>query len=129
MDKDLSTTYAVLSALFGFLFGVEIGIFWCALAGSLASLRFCEPKSTFEQFKHVGISVVLTCIVVGGTSQIQIDGTKSIYPAWLSLKAVAVIYGFLILLLAEKLYQGVRDTNLTAKLNVVIDRMIDKWTR
>ena len=119
MDKDLSTTYAALSSFFGFLFGVEIGVFWFALTGALVSVRFCETKETKKQLWHIGFSVLLACMVVGGSA--------SVYPAWLSLKLVGLIYGFMILLLAEKVYYAVRDTNLTAKINIIIDKVIAKW--
>lgn len=129
MDKDLSTTYAGLSALFGAIVGVEIGVFWCALAGAFLSLRFIETKETKKQILHVIYSVLLACIIVGGTSNILIEGKlNSIYPNWLSLKVVGLAYGFVILLLAEKTYAAIRDTNFTAKINTVIDKVIDKWT-
>lgn len=119
MDKDLSLIYAFISTAFGMAFGVEIGVGFFALAGSFISIRFCETKTTIGQMWHVSISTFLTCALVGGI--------HTIWPDWISLRLVALGFGILILLLAEKTYNAVRDTHFTEKLNIIIDKVIAKW--
>ena len=120
MDNDLSLLWGLISATFSALFGVEIGIGFAALSGAFLSTRFCETKDTSKQIKHILVSVVLTCIIV--------DGTEKIYPHWIHLKVVALLWGFLVLLIAEKIYTVVRDTDATAKLGQVFDKFIENWT-
>lgn len=119
MDKDLATIYAFITGFFGSLFGVEIGVFWFALAGAFFSLRFVETKETKKQMIHVAYSVLFTCMVVGGTHKV--------YPDWVSLRLVGCIYGLTILLLIEKCYVALRDTNITVKFNEILDKAIAKW--
>lgn len=119
MDKDLSITYAMISTLFGLFFGVEIGVGFWAMGGAFLSLRFCETKGTWPQFGHFIISVVLACMIVGGTHKL--------YPPWLSLRLMGLLLGFLGLIFAEKIYKAARDTNFTDKLNTIIDKAIAKW--
>lgn len=121
MDKDLSTVGAAVSGLLGSIFGVEVGVACFALAGSFLSVRFCETKSTLGQIYHVLISATLTCMIVGVS--------KGLFPEILSLKLVAMVLAFLILLIAEKLYVGVKDFPLSEKLNKLADTMIDLWAR
>ncbi|MES2635849.1 MAG: hypothetical protein V4605_00890, partial [Pseudomonadota bacterium] len=119
MDKDLSLIYAFISTCFGMAFGVEIGVFWFALAGSFISIRFCETKTTLGQLTHVLISTFLACTIMGAIHQK--------YPDLLPLRFTALFFGFVGLLLAEKVYHAVRDTHFTEKLNTIIDKVIAKW--
>lgn len=124
MNKDLTTLYAILSAIVGALFGIETGVFFCAVAGSLLAVRFCSAKGTLERFVHFAISVIFACIIVGETAKI--------YPPWLTLKLSAAGWGFLFLLLAELVYlflKSVQSVNLADKISLILDRVIDKWTR
>ena len=121
MDKDLIVVWALVSAAFSYLFGVEIGVGFAALSGAFVSTIFCETKETSKQIRHVLTSVILACIIVGGTS--------NIYPKWMSLKVVALLWGFLVLLAAEKLYVLVRDTDATAKVSQFIDNWIGSWKK
>lgn len=124
MHKDLATVYAIITAIVGALFGIEMGVFFCAVAGSLLAVRFCTAKGTLERFAHFAVSVVFACLIVGETS--------AFYPNWISLKLVAVFWGALFLLIAELIYLAVKSAqaiNFGAKLNIILDRFIDKWTR
>lgn len=121
MDKDLSTIAAFVSGLIGSLFGIEAGVACFALAGAFLSVRFCETKTTTGQIYHVVISATLTCMLVGVS--------KDLFPTALSLKLVAIVLAFLILLIAEKLYVGVKDFPISDKLNKLADIVIDTWAR
>lgn len=124
MDNDLATVYGMITTVIGLLFGIEMGVFFCAIGGSLLAVRFCTAKGTLERLAHFSFSVVFTCVIVGETSKL--------YPDWLSLKLVAVFWGALFLLIAELIYLIVKSShaiNFGTKLNLILDWFIDKWTR
>lgn len=124
MDKDLATVYAIITAIVGALFGIEIGVFFCAVAGSLLAVRFCTAKDRLARFAHFSVSVGFTCLIVGETAKL--------YPDWLSLKLAAIFWGALFLLIAELIYLMVKSAqaiDFAAKINIILDRFIDKWTR
>ena len=120
MDKDIVSWYAAFSGFIGFLFGIETGVLFCAIAGSFLALRYCATCSTMGRLKDVLISSLFTCLIVGNTLKL--------HPPWLSPKIVAIIMGFLFLLIAEKLYKTARDFKSSEKFNTFIDKWIEKWT-
>lgn len=124
MDKDLATVYALISGAVGILFGIEMGVFFCAIAGSLLAVRFCSGKTAIERISHFGMSVTFACIIVGETAKF--------HPSWLTLKLSAALWGFLFLLFAEFVYlffKSAQTVNLADKISLIIDRIIDRWTR
>jgi hypothetical protein len=123
MDKDLATAYALISAGIGALFGIEMGVFFCSIAGSLLAVRFCSAKTKSERFWYFIISVFFACLIVGETAPL--------YPVWVPVKIAAVMLGFLFLLIAEIIYyalKSARSINWGDKLSLLADRIIDKWT-
>lgn len=124
MDKELTTLSACLSAALGVLFGIEIGVFFCAIAGALLAVRFCSAKNVIERATHFSSSVFFSCLIVGETAKL--------YPGWVSVKLSAAAWGFLFLLAAELIYlflKSAQSINLADKISVILDRVIDKWTR
>lgn len=119
MGKDLSLIFALISSSFGMTFGVEIGVGFFALAGSFLSIRFCNTKTTFGQATHVVISTFLAASAVGAF--------ESKYPGTVPLRFTGIAMGLLSMLIAEKVYNAVRDTNITEKVNIIIDKVIAKW--
>lgn len=121
MDKDITTAYAILSGILGALFGLAPGIFFCVVAGSFLSLRFCETKTVQAAMYHLTFSIIIVCIVTGEV--------QNKLPEWLSVKIFGLLGGFLFMLLAEMLYVSVKSFNFGQKINVIWDKVVDKWTR
>ena len=128
MDKDISTVYAIISSVFGFLFGVEVGVVLCAIGGAFLSLRFCPTKGTFARLSHVFYSSAITCVVIGELYKPNDFGKiAGFIPDLMPPKIAAILMSFLLLLLAEKAYNAISGTDITGKFNVLIDKWLDLW--
>lgn len=121
VDKDMSTAYAILTAAVSALFDVNLGVFFCVIAGSFLSLRFCTTKTTGAALYHLAFSIVIVSIIMG-----ELLSNQTILP---NAKLIALAGGFLFMLVAEMIYGAVKTFNLGAKLNLIWDRLVDKWTR
>lgn len=128
-DNNINLVFAAMSWLISFLFGIELGVAFCALAGAFLSLRFCEPKSTRHQIVDVVISTILSCIITGSYA-VLITEIKSDSPiTHIPLKILALILGFLILLVAEHLYTSVKEISLKKMLKYAWDQLMDRWQK
>lgn len=123
MDKDLTMLYGILSAVIGSVFGVEMGVFFCALGGAMLSLRFTETKTTTMKAIEVGIGTLLTCLAIASVIDLELITSPAL------LKFTAILLGAVILIVFDSLGKGLKKIDLGEKFNALIDKVTDKWTR
>jgi hypothetical protein len=123
MDKDLTVFYGSLSAFIGAVFGVEMGVFFCAAGGAILSLRFTETKSTLYKAVEVIIGTILSCAAIAAIISVELVETTPV------VKLLALFIGAGILILFDGFGKGLKQIDLGSRFNIILDRVIDKWTR